>query len=65
LPFRQSAGPPDTANIGAGIAASITNALKTIPTLTVADTSLIESASKADSKRDLASDDDAIAMGAN
>lgn len=64
LPFRQSIGSPDTEALGAGISDSLSNALKAVDSVVVADTKVLEqTAAKAPNLDILRSDEDAATVG--
>ena len=64
LPFRQSVGSSETANLGAGISDSVSNALKAVSSLIVTDGDIVvQAAAKNEPVRDLSKDDDAIQLG--
>ena len=64
IPFRQTVGSAETANLGQGIADSLTNALKSVSTLAVADVDALYKASTDEHLGDIATkDEDAIRLG--
>jgi len=64
VPFRQTVGSAETVNLGQGIADSLTNALKSISTLSVADVDVLYKASNDEHIEEIAAKDDgAIRLG--
>ncbi len=64
LPFKQSVGSAETVALGAGVADSVSNALKAVSKLVVTDGDVVvQAATKAEPPKDLFKDDEAIAIG--